>query len=191
MHYGVPQTRRRLVLLASQGAIPRLPAATHASRMCTVRDAIGHYPAIEAGETSDQVANHVAARVMEWNLERLRHTPIDGGDRRSWPDELALDCHQKTSGYTDVYGRMAWERPAPTLTGRCNSISNGRFGHPEQNRAISLREAAAIQTFPDDYVFHGPNSHIAKQIGNAVPVEFAAVLGRHILDAHRALGGAV
>ena len=185
MHYGVPQTRRRLVLLAGHEVVPSLPTATHASGRCTVREAIGRFPAIEAGETNNLVPNHTAARIMERNLERLRHTPVNGGDRRSWPDDLALDCHRKTSGYTDVYGRMAWERPAPTLTARCNSMSNGRFGHPEQNRAISLREAAAIQTFPDDYVFHGTSSHIAKQIGNAVPVEFAAALGRHILDLHR------
>lgn len=184
-HYGVPQTRRRLVLLASRDVVPSLPKATHGPRgICvrTVRDAIGHFPAIEAGGSSDHPPNHTAARIMEWNLERLRNTPVNGGDRRSWPDRLILDCHRKTRGYTDVYGRMAWERPAPTLTGKCNSISNGRYGHPEQDRAISLREAAAIQTFPDDYMFHGLNGQIAGQIGNAVPVAFAEALGRHILD---------
>ena len=182
--YGVPQTRRRLVLLASLRGAPTLPDATHGSGrrdVCTVRDAIGHLPPIEAGRTAHGVANHSAARITERNLKRLFNTPIDGGDRRSWPDELVLDCHRKTKGYTDVYGRMAWDKPAPTLTSKCNSISNGRYGHPEQNRAISLREAAAIQTFPDDYVFHGTAGQVAKQIGNAVPVAFAEALGRHIL----------
>ena len=187
-YYGVPQTRRRLVLLASREDIPCLPIATHGAhgeKVCTVRDAIGHFPTIEAGEMDDDVPNHVAARISDRNLERLRNTPVDGGDRRCWPDKLVLDCHKKTKGYTDVYGRMAWERPAPTLTSKCNSISNGRFGHPDQDRAISLREAAAIQTFPDDYVFHGKSGQIARQIGNAVPVAFAEALGRHIVDLHR------
>ena len=143
------------------------------------------FPELKAGEADDDVPNHVAARISDRNLERLRNTPVDGGDRQCWPDRLVLDCHKKIGGYTDVYGRMAWERPAPTLTSKCNSISNGRYGHPEQDRAISLREAAAIQTFPDDYVFYGMNGQIARQIGNAVPVAFAEVLGRHILDLHR------
>ena len=184
-HYGVPQTRRRLVLLASQKGKPCLPMATHGrgrQRVRTVREAIGHLPAIGAGQSHKKVANHVAASIAEQNLTRLRNTPVDGGDRRSWPEELTLTCHKGTKGYTDVYGRMAWDRPAPTLTGKCNSISNGRYGHPEQNRAISLREAAAIQTFPDDYEFEGLSSHVAKQIGNAVPVAFASTLGRHILS---------
>lgn len=186
-HFGVPQTRRRLVLLASREGIPSLPPPTHGTKrddLCTVRDAIGRFPPIEAGETDGEIANHVAARISRRNMERLRNTPADGGDRLCWPERLVLDCHKKTSGYTDVYGRMAWDRPAPTLTGKCNSISNGRYGHPEQHRAISLREAASIQTFPDDYVFYGLSGQVARQVGNAVPVEFAKVLGRHVLDLH-------
>ena len=92
-----------------------------------------------------------------------------------------LECHRGSyPGHTDVYGRMTWDTPAPTLTGRCNSISNGRYGHPTQDRAISLREAAALQTFPDGYTFFGSNKHVALQIGNAVPVRLAKELGRHI-----------
>ena len=188
-HYGVPQRRRRLVLLASREHVqPCLPTATHGicgKRVRTVREAIGHFSELKAGEADDDVPNHVAARISDRNLERLRNTPVDGGDRQCWPDRLVLDCHKKTEGYPDVYGRMAWERPAPTLTSKCNSISNGRYGHPDQDRAISLREAAAIQTFSDDYVFYGMNGQIARQIGNAVPVAFAEALGRHILDLHR------
>ncbi len=97
---------------------------------------------------------------------------------------LGLPCHDaKGVGFSDVYGRMWWDRVAPTLTSRCNSLSNGRFGHPEQDRAISLREAASLQTFPDDYEFFGTKNGIARWIGNAVPVSFAAALGRAALTA--------
>ncbi len=187
--YGVPQNRRRLILLAFRGMRPSLPAPRHDSSrrpFRTVRQAISHLPAIRAGECHPDVPNHVAAAVSSLNLERLRHTPPDGGDRRAWPEDLMLDCHKNGhEGHTDVYGRMAWDRPAPALTGRCNSISNGRYGHPNQNRAISLREAAALQSFPDGYVFFGSRNHIARQIGNAVPVRLARAIGKHIALLHR------
>lgn len=186
-HYGVPQNRRRFVLLAARtGPEPRLPEPTHGRNRehpRTVREAIGRFPRIGAGEASPQWPNHRAARVSERNLERLRATPPDGGDRRSWPDHLWLACHRKdNAGHSDVYGRMAWDRPSPALTCRCHSISNGRYGHPEQDRAISLREAAAIQTFPDDYEFYGYDKAIARQIGNAVPVLLARRLGEQVLE---------
>ena len=185
-HFGVPQNRRRFVLLATRsGRTPALPERTHGrggKKLRTVRDAIRDFPPIEAGESCPLVPNHQAARVSDRNLKRLRATPHDGGDRRSWPEHLWLDCHRKdNSGHSDVYGRMAWDRPAPALTGRCHSISNGRYGHPEQDRAISLREAAAIQTFPDRYEFFGYSKAIARQIGNAVPVLLARRLGEQIL----------
>lgn len=185
-HYGVPQNRRRFVLLAARtGPEPCLPERTHGpdrEAPRTVRDAIGRFPRIGAGGASSRWPNHRAARISERNLERLRATPHDGGDRRSWPDRLWLACHRKdNSGHSDVYGRMAWDRPAPALTGRCHSISNGRYGHPEQDRAISLREAAAIQTFPDAYEFFGYDKAIARQIGNAVPVLLARRLGEQIV----------
>ena len=182
--YGVPQKRRRLVLIAVRSGIPSLPEPKYGSSLRpfrTVRDAISHFPAIEAGETHPDIHNHAAASITALNIERLRCTPHDGGDRRSWPKRLRLTCHTGDyEGHTDVYGRMSWDRPAPTLTGRCHSISNGRYGHPTQNRAISLREAAALQTFPDGYVFFGSRTHIALQIGNAVPVQLATALGKHI-----------
>ena len=184
--FGVPQTRRRLVLIAVAKSDSSLPGPTYGrgSRPPrTVRQAIEHFPAVDAGKQHDSIPNHVAASVSDLNLERLRNTPHDGGDRRSWPKKLRLTCHGAGyEGHTDVYGRMAWDSPAPTLTARCHSISNGRYGHPEQNRAITLREAAAIQSFPDQYEFFGSNKHIAQQIGNAVPVRFAERLGRHILE---------
>lgn len=185
--FGVPQHRRRLVLIASKGGVPALPSPISGrgrGRYATVREAIGHFPPIRAGEAHSGVPNHVASPLTEINFQRLQATPQDGGDRRSWPKDLELRCHRgKNREYTDVYGRLWWDRPAPTLTGRCHSISNGRYGHPEQDRAISLREAASLQTFPDNYVFFGYRSHIAQQIGNAVPVKLARILGDAILMA--------
>lgn len=184
-HYGVPQNRRRLVLIAMKDRQSSLPAKKCGGPLRpfrTVREAISHFPHIKAGSTHPNVPNHVAAALSALNLERLSHTSHDGGDRRLWPKRLYLDCHKGDyRGHTDVYGRMAWDAPAPTLTGRCHSISNGRYGHPTQDRAISLREAAALQTFPDGYEFFGSNKHIALQVGNAVPVRLAEELGKHIL----------
>ena len=176
--FGVPQHRRRHVLLATRGSSAKLPSPAHAgSNAVTVRTTIGHFPAIAAGDGDSSVPNHYAARLSERNLQRIRATRPDGGSRGDWPERLTLDCHSRTTGFSDVYGRMWWDRVAPTLTSRCNSLSNGRFGHPEQDRAISLREAAALQTFPDDYEFFGTRNRIARWIGNAVPVAFAEALG--------------
>ena len=184
-HYGVPQSRRRYVLIAMRGRKASLPILESESQpgVSTVRDAIGHYPPIAAGEQHPLVANHVASSLSDANLKRVHVTPHDGGDRRAWPKYLELDCHRDGhDGHTDVYGRMAWDKPAPTLTGKCNSLSNGRYAHPDQDRAMSLREAASLQTFPDSYVFYGYNKHVASHIGNAVPVRFAEVLGRHLIQ---------
>ena len=187
--YGVPQNRRRFVLLAMQGAKVSFPDFTHGKSGVpynTVRDAISHFPRIAAGKSHAEVPNHDAAEISPLNLERLRSTPKNGGDRRSWPKHLQLDCHKKTyQGHTDVYGRMYWDQPSPALTSKCNSISNGRYGHPTQCRAISLREAASLQTFPQDYVFHGFNLQIARQIGNAVPVLMAEVITKHLMKLRR------
>lgn len=188
--FGVPQNRRRYVLLAVRGRKASLPEGSYGPgkrEYTTVREAIRSFPVLRAGRAHGRVRNHVAAAISPINLDRLRATPPDGGDRRSWPDKLELECHQGDyRGHTDVYGRMAWDQPAPTLTGRCHSISNGRYGHPSQNRAISLREAATLQTFPRSYVFYGSNQHIAKQIGNAVPVKLAKELGAHLLSIRNA-----
>jgi DNA (cytosine-5)-methyltransferase 1 len=184
-HYGVPQTRRRLVLIATRKGTPSLPRPTHGTgrrRFKTVRNAIARYPVIRAGTRHARKKNHVASALSPINLKRLKVTPTDGGDWRDWPTRLRLTCHRGNGhAYSDSYGRMSWDAPAPTLTGRCHSISNGRYGHPTQCRAISLREAAALQTFPDSYEFVGTHTHIARQIGNAVPVVLAKHLGRHIL----------
>lgn len=185
--YGVPQNRKRFVLIASRRFQPHIPPETHGGEMLpyvTVRNAIENYPELQAGESCQNIANHKAANLSPLNLQRIMNTPHDGGGRIDWPEELWLDCHQENIGHTDVYGRMYWDRVSPTLTSKCISISNGRFGHPEQNRAISLREAAALQTFDDDYVFEGSQVEIAKQIGNAVPVRLAQILGEYILEQH-------
>lgn len=180
--FNVPQHRRRYVLLAARTATAVLPRPSlQDSDTATVRSAIGHFPALGSGETHASVPNHCAARLSVRNLQRVKATPPDGGSRRDWPKRLRLDCHAQIRGFSDVYGRLWWDRIAPTLTSRCNSLSNGRFGHPEQDRAISLREAAALQTFPDDYEFFGSMPSIARWIGNAVPVAFAEALGRAAL----------
>jgi DNA (cytosine-5)-methyltransferase 1 len=186
-NYGVPQTRRRYILLAKRRGKIKLPAPTFGNNheqkpFRTVRQAISHLPRIKAGHAHKSIPNHVASPLSPKNLLRLRATPPDGGDRRSWPTELLLKCHENGhDGHTDVYGRMFWDRYAPTLTGKCNSLSNGRYGHPTQTRAITLREAAALQSFRDSYRFYGNEvSHIAQRIGNAVPVVFAKALGKHL-----------
>jgi DNA (cytosine-5)-methyltransferase 1 len=181
--YGVPQNRRRLVLLAARGHGISLPKAEYGKGLKpyrVVRDAISHYPPIEHGSKSDKVQDHEAARLTDLLYKRIAALK-PGQDRRSWPDELKLKCHARAVGHSDVYGRLDWDKPSVTLTTKCISLSNGRFGHPSQNRAISAREAAALQTFPEDFVFTGSIWEKGRQIGNAVPVLFAKALGLQII----------
>ncbi|MCX6639245.1 MAG: DNA cytosine methyltransferase [bacterium] len=185
--YGVPQTRRRLIFISSRIntiPIPQKINGPGLQPLVTVRDTILSLPPLNAGEVDPDIPNHYASNLEAINLERIKNTPPDGGDRRSWPASLTLECHRNGyNGHTDVYGRMWWDRPAPALTGRCDSLSNGRYGHPEQNRAISLREAARLQSFKDNYIFYGSSkNHIALQIGNAVPVKLAEVIGLQFLS---------
>lgn len=188
--YGVPQTRERLVLLASLIPGLRLPRPSHGADLLpwsTVREWIGSLPPISAGEMHPKDPDHQAARLSEINMMRIQTTP-EGGGRDCWPQELLLDCHRRHSGHTDVYGRLAWDRPASGLTTRCISYSNGRFGHPEQDRAISLREAACLQTFENDYRFVGTLTSRAKQVGNAVPPLMAYKIGLEIKSHHEHSG---
>ncbi len=184
--YGVPQRRKRLVLIASLLSEIKLPPRTHGPgttnpSYSTVWDWISLFPPIAAGETHLDIPNHRAAMLSDMNLRRIRATPLGGG-RLDWPEELVLECHTKEySGHTDVYGRMHRDRPASGLTTRCISLSNGRFGHPEQDRAISVREAASIQTFAENFVFFGNLNSMARQIGNAVPVTLAQIFGEMFL----------
>lgn len=180
--YGVPQKRIRLVLIASRVGEVVFPSPSQ--NRTTVREAISHFPPIEAGEKHSFVANHVSAKLTEKNLIRVKATSPDGGDCRKWPRKLLLECQKRNrrKGYYDVYGRMGWDEVAPTLTTRCISLSNGRYGHPEQDRAISVREAAAIQTFPDKYQFSDFINIASKHIGNAVPPRFAMCFGKKFVE---------
>lgn len=188
--YGVPQRRKRFVLLASKIGQLDIPAKTHGDGLepiKTVRDFIGSFPPIKAGEIHPDDPWHRCPTLNERNLERIKYT-LEGGDRRNWPEHLINECHKTHSGHMDVYGRMSWDRPAPTLTTRCYSYSNGRFGHPDtnQHRAISVREASRLQTFPKDFIFKGSVVEASRQIGNAVPCEMAKQFGlaiqQHYID---------
>jgi DNA (cytosine-5)-methyltransferase 1 len=186
--YGTPQRRRRLVLIASRIGAAAIPNPTFGPGLrpyATVRSAIGDLPPISAGESHPIVSNHRAARLSPLNLLRIRSTP-EGGGRADWPAELLVPCHSRGfQGHTDVYGRLRWDAPAPALTTRCISYSNGRFGHPKQDRALSVREAARLQTFPDDFRFVGALSSQARQVGNAVPVVLARALGESLVQTLR------
>ncbi len=186
--FGVPQKRRRLVLLASKMGEIELIKRTHKDNRVTVRDVIKHLEPIKDGETSKKDPLHRSRKLAPINLRRIKATPHNGGSSTSWSKDLILECHKKESGQTyrnTVYGRMSWDEPSPTMTTQCVGLGNGRYGHPTQNRAISLREAAIFQTFPDNYQFL-PKSEpvginkIAKFIGNAVPVRLGSVIGKSI-----------
>lgn len=187
--YGVPQRRKRLVLIASKHDVIQYPKETHGNKVNkpykTVREAIKNLPPIKAGEEyfdKKNYPNHRSASLQEINLRRLECIK-EGQGRKDWPEELKLECHKKHDGHADVYGRLEWDSPSVTLTTKCTNISNGRFGHPEQNRALSVREAACIQTFPMDFVFYGSSlTSLAKQVGNAVPVKLAKIFGKIFID---------
>ena len=187
--YGIPQTRKRIVLLASRlGEINLIPSTHKKKNYKTVRQTIGKLPPIEAGEICPTDPLHRARSLSELNLKRIRATPIKGS-WRDWDKDLILNCHKKDSGksFGSVYGRMDWDEPAPTMTTLCTGLGNGRFGHPEQNRAISLREAAMFQTFPKGYKFFSPQESISitkasRYIGNAVPPKLGKVTARSILN---------
>lgn len=187
--YGIPQARQRLVLMASKLGPVRVPRGRYSSQSWkTVRDAIGDLPELEAGQRDPNDRLHTAAKLSPKNLMRVRATPVDGGSHADWPRELLLACHKRKSGarYGAIYGRMWWDQPAPTMTTLCNGIGNGRFGHPEQDRAISLREAALIQSFPRNYQFWPCDVElgikaIARMVGNAVPPRLGKVIGTALL----------
>lgn len=183
--YGLPQTRKRMILLASKlGEVDVVPAS--AGGTSTVRDAIFSLPRITHGESNSTDPLHVASKLSPINFERIRASR-PGGTWRDWPDNLVAECHKKDTGrtYPGVYGRMSWDQPSPTLTTQYYGFGNGRFGHPEQDRAISLREGAILQGFPLSYSFVPEDSRIhfkalGKLIGNAVPVTLGEVVGKSI-----------
>ncbi|MFT6238411.1 MAG: DNA (cytosine-5)-methyltransferase 1 [Akkermansiaceae bacterium] len=190
--YGIPQQRRRLVLLASRlGPIELITLKV--KNAPTVREAISHLPKLKAGQgTADPM--HRSCRLSPLNLKRMKASK-PGGCWRDWPNHLVAKCHRNDSGkyYASVYGRMEWDSPSPTITTQFFGFGNGRFGHPEQNRAITLREGAILQSFPEDYEFIEPDSKasiatVGRLIGNAVPVLLGKAIGQSISNhlAHHA-----
>ncbi|MDF0706968.1 DNA cytosine methyltransferase [Flagellimonas okinawensis] len=189
-YFGVPQNRRRFVLIASRlNKEIKLPLQIRKKEnLVTVQDAIGDYnlfPQVEAGHKDGSSRQHSVARLSKINLERVQNTPTDGGSRLSWAnnDRLQLECYKNHDGHYDVYGRMFWKKPAPTLTTRFVYTSTGRYTHPEQDRGISLREGATLQSFPLNYKFHSSNQGtIATMIGNAVPPKLAEAIGQSLIE---------
>lgn len=187
--YGLPQRRHRTVLLASLHGEIKLRSPEESERR-TVRDVLKdpHLEPIRHGGTSKTDRLHTASRLSDLNYKRITVSK-PGGTWRDWPAELRADCHKKTSGktYPSVYGRMTWDEPAPTLTTQFYGFGNGRFGHPTQARALSLREGALLQGFPNDYSF-APDDHpiqfktLGRMIGNAVPVDLGRVIGQSIIE---------
>lgn len=187
--YGVPQSRKRLLLLASKfGKIELIPATHNPEAYETVRETIGHLTSLNAGQTSKTDRLHQCSKLSNLNLQRIRASQ-PGGTWRDWSKDLVAKCHTKKSGktYPAVYGRMEWDSPSPTITTQCFGFGNGRFGHPEQDRAISLREAALLQTFPSSYELVAPNEpiifkRIGRLVGNAVPVKLGKAIAESILN---------
>jgi len=186
--YGVPQKRQRLVLLASRLGNISLIAETHTEKSRkTVRDAIKALPHLKEGSVDPTDPLHRASALSDTNKKRIAATPKNGGSAKSWATDLIPKCYRKKSGKSymvTVYRRMRWSDPAPTMTTHCTTLETGRFGHPRQNRAVSLREAAIFQSFPKNYVFGEENeigiTRTAKHIGNAVPVLLGRAIGRSL-----------
>lgn len=178
--YGVPQERFRTVLIASKKFIPTLPEGILArSNFRTVRNAIEHLPPLVAGECNKDDKMHVTSKHRKETVKLLSQIPKDGGFR---PVGLGPACLDRVAGFSDVYGRLFWDKPAVTITARCRTPSCGRFTHPEQNRGLSVREAALLQGFPENFIFEGPFDDKYKQIGNAVPPMFSTVLALHVVS---------
>lgn len=187
-NFGVPQSRKRFILIANSLGYKDIIFNNKKIKKLTVNDYIGKKAKlnpISAGETDIFDYLHRSAGLNEINLKRLRKTPKNGGIRISWKDDKNLQLETyigKDNTFRTTYGRMAWGTQAPTITTKFYSLSNGRFGHPEQDRAISLREGALLQTFPRDYIFKGSSLEvIARQIGNAVPPLLAKYIAFEIL----------
>ena len=185
--YGIPQHRSRLVIIASRfGPIELIPPTHGPNRYRNVSDVLRSLPPLESGDECPEDPLHRTSRLSALNLRRIRRS-TPGGSWRDWPHRLVAKCHKAETGktYPSVYGRMQWDRPSPTITTQFYGFGNGRFGHPEQDRAISLREGAILQTFPKHYEFVKPNGEyhvkaIGRMIGNAVPVRLGQVIGQTI-----------
>lgn len=187
--YGLPQNRRRLILIGSLLGQIEFDQVKVSSKT-SVRDAIGFLPKVGAGDKLENDELHCSPKLSDLNLQRIKSSK-PGGTWDDWPENLRANCHRKDSGltYKSVYGRMAWNETSPTITTQCYGYGNGRFGHPEQHRAITLREAAILQSFPRDYKFIGENTpfsyrKLGTMIGNAVPPAIGQAIGetfvRHV-----------
>lgn len=193
--YGIPQRRKRMVVVGCRDpkifAGFRFPEVTHSAsgtdgriRYASVRDAISDLPKISAGGSDPSVHNHSSMGHGQKVTDRIIAIPKDGGSLKDAPEIFRYACHKGDNrGYNDVFGRMKWDCPSPTITTGCYNPTKGRFLHPEQNRAISLREAARLQTFPDDFQFSGGVISVSKQIGNAFPPKYAELLADAIVKA--------
>lgn len=184
--FGLAQTRSRLVLIAARGEAPELPTPTHVGSHRSVLDEIGCLPALEAGHADRADPLHCASGLSDLNRKRIKASQ-PGGTWRDWPEELIANCHKdhRGRGYSAVYGRMEAAKPSPTITTQFYGFGNGRFGHPEQDRALSLREGAMLQGFPQDYSFVPDGetisrSQVGRMIGNAVPVPLAQAIARSV-----------
>lgn len=185
--YGVPQRRKRAIVIGLRGSVPSLPAPTHANPKTmdllsrnrepwtTLKEAIGDLPMEPTGQDW-----HVGRNPTAMSRERYRHIP-EGGNRWDLPRRLMPSCWiRKVSGGTDLFGRLWWQQPAFTIRTEFFKPEKGRYLHPQADRPITHREAARIQTFPDDFVFMGSKIRVARQIGNAVPPLFAEAIARHL-----------
>ncbi len=197
--YGVPQIRKRLVLHGIRKDVYEniglerkkiLPMPTHSKerkkgykKWITVREAIFDLPELEAGGSyeDEMIKNHKARNLSETNINRLREIRLHDGNRKMISEELQLKCHKKKNvSYTDTYGIINLDKPAPTITSGCTAISKGRYGHPTQDRGLSIREAARLQSFDDKFEFIGNMGEMSLQIGNAVPPKLAQASGKVI-----------
>lgn len=185
--YGLPQNRKRLVLLASKlGKIEFIEPTHSEEKYLTVHDAIRKLPRLYNGKTNSKDRLHHAAGLTDINIKRIKASK-QGGAWTDWPKDLLPKCFTKESGksYGSVYGRMSWDEPSPTITTQFFGYGTGRFGHPTQTRALSLREGAVLQSFPKNYKFCADDEpisvkRIGKLIGNAVPVKLGEVIGKSI-----------
>jgi DNA (cytosine-5)-methyltransferase 1 len=189
--YGVPQSRKRFTLVANRIGDDKIFPPKDTGKKPVVRDVLGAengFQKIKAGHKDKTDFLHSAPNVTDLTMRRLKKVKKDGGDRLSFANdpELQLKCFiGRDKSHKDTFGRLWWDRPAPTMTTKFFSVSNGRFVHPEENRALSLREGATLQSFPKDYKFHGTShSAIARIIGNAVPPEYAKRIGLAINENH-------